>query len=195
VPYPSRIPVAVGASDDRPDQTLQDKLAGPPLEPDMNKFVLLCGPVLLVACGDKLPTEANGDVAGQSLDIQTAYWGGPFVLLTNAELECKDLAWVERVYTIGEAPTETDLVALQITFNDSDVTLGVYDVTGQAPVGGRFLSIVGGGFTEYPARIGNVEIIDLESGGDASGTFDLTFDDGSLTGSFEAENCSNLKDH
>ena len=162
----------------------------------MNKNVLLFGTtVLLVACGDKLPTEANGDVAGQSLDIQTAFWGGPFVLLTNAELDCKDVAWVERVYTIGVAPVDTDLVALQITFNDSDVTEGVYDVTGEAPVGGRFLSITGGGFTEYTARTGNVEIVDLASGGDASGIFDLSFDDVSLSGSFEAENCSNLKDH
>jgi hypothetical protein len=149
---------------------------------------------LLTGCGDKLPTEATGSVAGSELNIQTAWWGGPFVLLSNAELDCKDLAWVERVYSVGEAPTDTDLVALQITFNDSEVVEGVYDVTGEAPVSGRFLEIASGAFAEYRARTGTVELVELSGNGDASGTFALSFDDGSLEGSFVAEECSNLKD-
>ncbi|MDP6935539.1 MAG: hypothetical protein QGG40_21650, partial [Myxococcota bacterium] len=100
----------------------------------------------VAGCGPKIENTANGTVDGTSLNVQSAWWGGPFMILLNQEFDCIDMSWVDRYYGDGEAPLEDDLVALQFTFSEEEVDDGYYDVTGEAAVTARFLVNQSGGF-------------------------------------------------
>ncbi len=148
----------------------------------------------LLACG--VPDfSIDGKVDGHAFpSVGTAFYGGPYVLFAPEELECMDVAWVERNYREGEAPTELDVTVLQVTFLSSDVEDGYYSVEGEAPLSAKLLSIADGALTQYRADAGTVEVEAFEWEDILSGTLDLTFDEGSFKSSWYAEWCLNLEE-
>jgi hypothetical protein len=150
-------------------------------------------PAVLGAGCNPVDTVVEGEVAGRGLSVQSAWWGGPFVVLLDQPTECTDMHWVDRYYFEGEAQVEDDLVDLQLTWVDDEVSAGLYDVSGQAAVSAYFLVHDGGAFTPYKASSGQVTVDEVEAQGDAVGSFDLQFDAGTITGSFQVEWCTNLQ--
>ena len=87
--------------------------------------LLLAGP----GCGSKASATVEGAVAGTRFTASNFWWGGPYIVLTDVEGECKDVAWAEPGPTFAsgdEAPVEGDLNAVLITFLDTDVVKGDY---------------------------------------------------------------------
>ena len=102
--------------------------------------------------------------------------------------------WVKRTWIDGDqAPVSSDMVALQFTYNEGDVVAGTYSVEGAAPVTADLLVVEAGALQVFDASTGSILVDEVENGGIASGTFDLGFDEGSISGSFEVEYCNNLK--
>jgi hypothetical protein len=156
---------------------------------------ILCLPALfLAACGIDPYADLSGTVEGHSFTPVTAYWGGPFLVVTNESLECMDMSWVSRSYVSGnEAPINRDMEAIQFTFNDSDAVPGTYSVEGDAPVHGHFISISDGALDTWRAKTGALIIDEINKQDVLIGTFDVAFDDGALSGEFAIEWCNNLK--
>ena len=150
----------------------------------------------LIAMGCKAPeAEVSGTVAGLNLNnTSTVMFGGPFIVLVDEPVDCLDMPWVSRHYSQGEAVTDFDFKALQFAYEDPDVVTGQYNVAGEAAVAAKFLVQSGGAFTEYRGRGGNliVDSVDIDF---VEGTFEVTFDEGDMSGSFAAESCRNLKDN
>jgi hypothetical protein len=152
---------------------------------------------LLTACGGVPATEFSGSVAGLDLGTAgTAYFGGPFLIFTDVELECMEAAWVTRYYDPQDPPpTDIDLVGLQITFNDDDVFTGRFDLGGVASLNARFIQIEGDTFEIWNAREGTLTVDELEEEEYASGTIDLDFgDDGALTADWATQWCVNVSE-
>jgi len=125
----------------------------------------------------------------------TAFWGGRYIMFADAELDCIDLAWVHHSYSDAAPPTDLKLNILQFTFSrGDDVFEGNFSVEGQTEVNGRFMLTGPNGYEEYRARSGFLNISEVAGHGDATGTFDIGFEEGSLNGEFTAEWCVNLPD-
>ncbi len=151
--------------------------------------------LLLCGCSDYY-AEVTGEVNGQGIqDVNTILWGGPFIVLADTDIACMDLAWITRHYTQGESVTDYDFNLLQFAFSDPDVVTGIYNIAGEASVTVKFLSQQDGAFAEYRGRGGNLEIDTVVDEGETVGLFDISFDDGQLSGDFFAEWCRNLKDN
>lgn len=149
---------------------------------------------LLAGCGGGAgETTATGSVGGQELAVNTAFWGGPFVVLTDQSYDCLEMGWVNRYYQEEEPPVEDDLLALQFTFNESDVVEGIYDVAGEAALTARFLSVTDGVFTIEKGRSGQLIVDEITNGDVVNGSYDIMFDSGSLAGTLSLEFCTNLK--
>ena len=150
----------------------------------------------LVGCGAVPETRFEGTVAGRSLtDVGTAYFGGPFVIFTDAPLDCIDVAWVTRYYDEEVPPTDTDLTGLQITFFDDDVRTGRYDLSGEAAVGVRLLVVDGDDFTVLNGREGTLTVDEVTDEEAAFGTLDVDFgEEGSLSASWAAQWCVNVSE-
>ena len=154
----------------------------------------LCVLALMTACsGGKGETTADGDVAGQALSVGAAWWGGPFIVIVDQDFDCLDMAWVNRYYEEEEAPTDEDMVALQVTFNEDTIAPGIYDIAGEAALTVRFLTLTDGIFGIEKGRSGTLVIDEATDEGDLVGTYDIAFDAGSLTGDLGVEWCANLK--
>ncbi len=151
--------------------------------------------LLAVGCGGSYAI-VDGEVAGKGLtDINTVMYGGPFIIITDASLECLDVAFVTRHYSQGEAVTDFDFKMLQFAFSDPDVSTGVYNLAGESSVPPKYLVPSDGAFAKYRGREGNLEVDALEEDKFALGIFNVTFDEGGLSGEYEAEWCRNLKDN
>jgi hypothetical protein len=50
-----------------------------------------------------MPKTVHRSVDGHSLKPESAYWGGPFLTIVNAETECMDMAWVVDEYSDDQA--------------------------------------------------------------------------------------------
>ncbi len=138
----------------------------------------------------------EGNVAGKDLSqVNTVMFGGPFIVFADADLDCLDMSFVSRHYTQGEAVTDFDFRLLQFAFTDPDVFEGVFNLAGEASVTAKFVSQTDGAFGEHRGREGILEVDALEADKLALGIFDVSFDEGSLSGEYEAEWCRNLKDN
>jgi hypothetical protein len=162
----------------------------------MSRFAIPTALLLLVTgCGGPYAL-VEGKVAGKGLtEVNTVMFGGPFIIVSDVELECMDAAFVTRHYSQGEAVTDFDFEMLQFSFSDPEVTTGVYNLAGEASVTSKFLVQSDGAFAEYRGREGNLEVDQLEEDSFAVGIFNVSFDDGTLEGEYEAEWCRNLKDN
>jgi hypothetical protein len=152
-------------------------------------------PALLLAACAPSGADVTGDVAGVGFSSpQTVMAGGPFIVMVNDILDCVDLSWVSRSYQSSSSPMESDFTALQLTFEGSEILEGPFSVAGEAQVSSTFLVNADGVFTPHRGIGGTVEITSTSTSGSTEGSFNLVFDEGSLQGTFTAENCRNLKD-
>ncbi len=160
----------------------------------MKSTSMLCVlPMALCACSQPW-SEIEGTMGGEDLvGAETVMFGGPFIVIMDKSRDCLDMAWATRHYTDGEPPASYDFVALQFAFEDPEVGEGRFSLAGDAPVVSKFLVQEGLAFSYENARDGTL-VIDSVNSSWASGTFDVTFDQGELDGSFQAEYCANLKD-
>ena len=149
----------------------------------------------LVGCGPD-PTLINGTVDGYKLsEPLTAFWGGPFVVFVDEELDCYDMSFVRRTYDAAEAPTDYDFVGLQFGFDETSTIEGNFSVAGDAAVAAKALAVQGGAFVENRGRDGNLQVKTMEAEGVMEGSFDIDFGDdvGSYKADyFSAEYCNNL---
>ncbi len=149
---------------------------------------------LLAACGEDLgEATATGSVGGQELQVAAAYWGGPFVVITDQDWPCLEMGWVNRYYEEEEPPVEDDMVSLQFTFDQSDVVNGYYDVAGGQQVSVRFLVVQDGVFTIEKGRSGQLQIDEITGKDEVIGSYAISFDSGSIEGEFTVPYCTNLK--
>jgi hypothetical protein len=161
------------------------------------RFLLLSFPIVF---GCQKPfIEVSGNVDGHSLKPESAYWGGPFLAIVNAETECMDMAWVVDEYSDDQASdneldTDQSFNALQFTYEDKTVKDGKVSISyNDSPVLAWFLVVEDGDATAYRATTGFIDV-EIDKKDRAKGDFDIDFgDDGSLKGDFLIENCSNLK--
>ena len=153
--------------------------------------------LVLLATGCAGPYAiVDGDVAGKGLaDINTVMFGGPFIVISDAELDCLDVAFVTRHYSQGEAVTDFDFRLLQFAFSDPEVYAGVFNLAGEASVTAKYLVQSDGAFAEYRGREGILEVDSYTEDKGAVGIFNVNFDEGALEGEYEAEWCRNLKDN
>lgn len=151
--------------------------------------------LITLAAGCEDPIVVDGAVDGFDInEAGTIFFGGPFILVTDEVLECRDMAWVQRTYDVSAAPTDFDFVGLQFTYDEDDVSTGNYSVAGEAAVYAKALVVSGGVFTEYRSNGGELVLTGLESNTLATGSFNVTFDEGSFsTELFEAEWCVNME--
>ena len=145
-------------------------------------IMLGCNPTIM---------EVTGSIDGNSFTPLTAFYGGPYIAFFSVEIDCKETYWLDKIYRNGEAPYQRDLDALQINFNDSDVVLGTYSTGGEAPIRSSFLDINGDAFEVVTSTDGLLTVTDVD-GEWASGTFDLSFGDNTMSGDFTIPFCTNL---
>lgn len=149
--------------------------------------------LLLAGCQGKGSTTAEGSVNGQDFVLGGAWWGGPFIVLMDQDLECLDMAWVNRYYDEDDPPIDFDINAVQFAYESDEVVDGIYDVSGQAAVTATWVSMVEGVFTTDKARSGQLIVDEITGGDEVIGTFDLTFDGGTLKGELGVAWCTNVK--
>lgn len=145
---------------------------------------------IMLGC-DPTIMEVTGSIDGNSFTPLTAFYGGPYIAFFSVEIDCKETYWLDKIYRNGEAPYQRNLEALQINFNDSDVVLGTYSTGGEAPIRSSFLDINGDAFEVVTSTEGLLTVTDVD-GEWASGTFDLSFGDNTMSGDFTIPFCTNL---
>ena len=157
--------------------------------------LLLLFSLSIFAC--KAPSASvKGDVDGSEINAVTAYWGGPYLVITDADFDCIDMAWARESYDDDEAnevTTDEGFKAVQFTYESSEVEESKLSIaTRNAPALAWFLEVDDGEAASTQATTGTIELVMEDDW--AEGSFDLTFGDlGSLEGEFVAENCINLK--
>ncbi len=154
--------------------------------------ILLVVPAL-VGCGGS--SEVSGKALGITFEkTRYAWFGGPFIVLSNIETDCEAISFVRSNYEIGNAPTDDDMQLLQFGFASSDVTDGQKSIAPTASVNATVVKIDDGAFDFAYADGGVINVEEL-SEDRVTGTFEgVAFEDGSLDGDFDAEWCRNLKD-
>lgn len=150
--------------------------------------------LLAMGCdGGKGSTTAEGTVGGQALTVAGAWWGGPFIVVMDQDLDCLEMAWVNRYYDDDDPPVDFDINAVQFNYEADEVVDGIYDVSGEAAVTASFVSMVEGVFATEKARSGQLIVDEITNNEVILGTFDLTFDSGTLKGELGVDWCSNVK--
>jgi len=158
--------------------------------------LLLLFPALLFGCS-KTNVTVSGSVDGHKLEAVSAFWGGPHIVIADAEFDCVDMPWVEEEYeedADNAVDTEVVFSALQFTYESSEVEEGKLSIRSrESPVYAWFLLVEDEVATAYQATSGTLEL-EIDKKERVDGEFKVTFgDDGSLTGEFVIENCNNLK--
>ncbi len=148
----------------------------------------------LAACAGA-SAEVEGSAGGiQFGSTDYVYWGSRYVVVSMVEVECTGVDWVERNYDEGVPPTTIDTSVLQFTFAGDELTTGKSAVQQGGQVQATVVNVDAGVFNETNATGGTVTIDAFEDEGMAEGSFDaVTFEDGSVSGTFTAEWCRNLK--
>ena len=159
---------------------------------------------LLAGCGGP-GAEVTGTVLEASFsDTDYVYFGEPYIVISEVQVDCDELSWVRRNYEEGVAPTESDAQMLQFAFADDDdaetpniVKEGRFPIDVAASVEATVVLVSGAAMaTGSPARAtgGVLEITVAEDESTVEGSFEtVTFDTGTLSGTFTAEWCRNLK--
>lgn len=144
----------------------------------------------LGACG---PYSGNlsGTLGDTEFDPAVGYWGGPFITFSNMDLDCQDLWWVSKDYD-EENEFGSTFTLLQLTFQDSDVVPGDFQVSGASPVDAYYLTGTADGLEVEEALSGTVGIDDFTGSAPVKGDLTLEMVSGSVSGDFKVEHCANL---
>jgi hypothetical protein len=157
--------------------------------------VVLAIPFFLAGC--KHGADVTGSVAGQSFDAGAAWWGDSFIVLTEDDYDCIDMAWVQPSYSDEDPPGDDPKRFLQFMFNScSDVEKGVFTIsdTTVSPVSASFWDYTGDTLVQNHGRVGSLQIDDKTGSDKISGTFQVSFDDGELSGTLDKIKwCTNIK--
>ena len=151
--------------------------------------------VLITACSGPV-VDLEGSVNGETV-TGAAHWGGPHIVFTNSDMGCKEVGWVERQYGTSdtvELNTKESFAALQITFRSSDIVEGETPITATSPPANSWFLESDAGVALVTTATGGS--VDLEFDGDdwLIGEIDIDFGaSGQIAGSFEIQNCVNLK--
>lgn len=150
---------------------------------------------LLVGCGGPL-AEVQGSAGGVTFgETKYVFFGGPFVVISMDEIECTQLAFARQNYLPDEAPTEDDVRILQFSWASGSISTGPQTIAPDASVAANVVVVTEDDYTDTEASEGLIDIESAEEEGEAIGTFEeVIFEDGTLSGSFTAEWCINLKD-
>ena len=151
----------------------------------------------LLATGCNKPFfEVQGKVDGLGLSEGSAFWGGPFVVLTDSEMECTDFSWPQDRYNEdGESLSSTEsFTALQFTYASTEIKDGPVSIAvRESGATGWFIDSDNGEADIWQATTGTIDIT-LDKKDRAEGEFEIGFGDaGTLEGTFLVENCENLK--
>ncbi len=145
---------------------------------------------LLAGCGS-FSGDLGGTLDGVEFDPKVGYWGGPFLVFSADDIDCIDLWWVSKNYD-EENPWDRSFSLLQVTFEESDVVAGTFEMSGDAPVSAGLLVAEGDDLFVDEARSGQVIIDDISGSRKVSGSLNLEMVAGQVSGDFKVEQCSNL---
>ena len=152
-------------------------------------------PFFLAGC--KHGADVTGNVAGTPFEAGAAWWGDSFILITEQDYDCIDMAWVKPSYSEEKPPGDEAKRFLQFMFNScSDVEKGVFTIsdTTESPVSASVWDWTGAALDQYHGRVGSLQIDDKTGSDKISGQFQVSFDDGELTGTLDkVQWCTNIK--
>jgi hypothetical protein len=83
--------------------------------------------------------------------------------------------------------------SLLFTYANDEVVDENINVAGESLVDARVLIVTGGAMAVYRAEAGYIDVTEFSKKGHAIGEFELDFENGSLNGDFQVEDCNNLK--
>lgn len=135
--------------------------------------------------------DLSGNLNGAEWKPRVGYWGGPFLVFSEDDIECIDLWWVSKDYD-DTNPWDRSFEILQVTFEDSDVVKGTFEMSGTAPVWAGLITGDDEALTVDEARSGQVIIDGFTSGQKVKGSLTLEMVAGSVTGDFKVQDCANL---
>lgn len=153
---------------------------------------LLAAPALACAAPS---AEVSGTVGGITFgESSNVFFGASYVVIAHSDTDCEGVSFVERNYDAGVAPTDADVQLLQFAFKGDTVEQGLVQVSLEGPVFSTVVDVTGGAFREHNATAGTLTVDEIVDEERASGTFDtVTFEEGTVSGTFTAEWCRNLK--
>ncbi len=153
-------------------------------------FLFLSLGALAPACGG-VSGNIGGTLNGAEWKPRVGYWGGPFLVFSEDDIDCIDLWWVSKDYD-DTNPWDRSFDVLQVTFEDSEVVKGSFEMSGTAPVWAGLISGDGEDLAVDEARSGQVIIDGFTSGQKVKGSLSLEMVAGSVTGDFKIQDCANL---
>lgn len=149
--------------------------------------------LLAVGCAPGGEAEVEGSIGSTAFnEALTVMHGEPFIVLFAQEIECIDLAWVDYGYFDGQQPEEgLDATGVQFAY-DGELQAGTSSVYGDSAVAALGLVSSGDSFEQWQARDGTITLDDV-SVDRISGSFDISFEEGGVSGSFTSVYCRNLR--
>lgn len=144
----------------------------------------------LGACGS-YSGNLDGTLGGTEFKPKVGFWGGPFIVFSNQDIDCLDLWFVAKDYD-DENPSDMSFTLLQVTFQDSAVVPGEFEVSGASPVDAYYLTGSADGLQVDEALSGNISVDDFSGSAPVSGTLALELVSGSVSGDFKVQHCANL---
>lgn len=149
----------------------------------------------LAAC-----SSASGELSGSAGgitwgDTSYAFFGSQFIVFSNLETSCQDIDWINNNYDDGSPASDSEQQILQFAFAGGAVAEGTFPVAAvDADVHATIIAISGGAQNTPDANGGILTVDSLDEEDSVSGSFDsVTFEDGSVSGTFTADWCVNLK--
>jgi hypothetical protein len=107
------------------------------------------------------------------------------------------MSWVKPSYSDEKPPGDDPKRFLQFMFNSGgEVQKGVFTIaeTTESPVSASFWNYTGAALDQYHGRVGSLQIDDITGSDKISGEFQVSFDDGELSGTLDkVEWCTNIK--
>jgi hypothetical protein len=145
----------------------------------------------LAGCGGP-KAEISGSIGEASFsDVQAVLSGGHYLLFIEGEFDCVDADFVDAHYNEGEALDAPEFVGLQVYTEDDEYSVGTYTLGDSSPISVTGLLNGADRLTVERGREGSLNI-DAISDGSVEGSFEFSFADSSVSGTFRSEYCRNM---